>query len=159
MTGGGGITPDVKFPEVKNNHFQDELLSKYVFFNFAQKYGQQHKVSHDFQVDDPVLQQFRQFLTEDKVPFTEQELNENLDWIKMNIKSELFVGEFGQQEGLRVRAEADPQVTKALDLLPQAKALAENARRIIAQRGNANSPAAHSAVAQQQQQQAQPPNQ
>ena len=149
VTGGGGITPDVKFPDNKNNRFQDELLSKYAFFNFAQRYGQQHKVSHDFQIDDQVLQGFRQFLTEEKIPFTEQQLNEVSDWVKMNIKSELFVAEFGQQEGLKVRAEADPQVSKALDLLPQAKSLAENARKIIAQRANGGSPS-RSAVAQQQ---------
>ncbi len=155
VVGGGGITPDVKLPDVKNNRFQDELLAKYVIFNFAQHYGQQHKITRDFQVDDQVMQAFRQFLTDEKIPYTEPQLTEVSDWLKMLIKSELFVAEFGQQEGLKVRAETDPQVTKALDLLPQAKQLAENARRIIAQRGNANSPAARSAVAQQQ---PQPPN-
>src|ERR1051326_8533452 len=155
VTGGGGITPDVKVADIKNNRFQDELLSKYAFFNFAQRYGQQHKVGHDFQIDDQVMQSFRQFLTEEKIPFTEQQLNEVSDWAKMNIKSELFVAEFGQQEGLKVRAEADPQVSKALDLLPQAKSLAENARKIIAQRANGTSPA-RSAVAQQQPQQPNP---
>ena len=60
----------------------------------------------------------------------------NADWIKSNIKSELFISEFGQQEGLRVRAETDPQVLKALDLLPQAKALADNARKIVAEHQN-----------------------
>jgi len=150
VTGGGGITPDVKLADTKNNHFQDELLSKYAFFNFAQRYGQQHKVNKDFQIDDQTMQAFRQFLNEEKIPFNEQELNEVSDWVKMNIKSELFVAEFGQQEGLKVRAEADPQVNKALDLLPQAKTLAENARKIIAERGSANNPAAKSAMAQQQ---------
>jgi hypothetical protein len=29
----------------------------------------------------------------------------------------IYAGEFGQQEGLRVRAEADPQVVKALELI------------------------------------------
>lgn len=44
---------------------------------------------------------------------------------------------FGQEEGLKVRAESDPEVVKALDLLPQAKALAENAKRIVAERTSA----------------------
>ena len=35
---------------------------------------------------------------------------------------------FGQEEGLKVRAESDPEVLKALELLPQAKALADNAK-------------------------------
>jgi hypothetical protein len=38
---------------------------------------------------------------------------------------------------MRVHAETDPEVQKALDLMPQAKALAENAKKVIAQRNNA----------------------
>jgi hypothetical protein len=48
----------------------------------------------------------------------------------------LFISQFGQEEGLRVQAESDPNVTKALDLLPQAKQLAENARKIVAEHSN-----------------------
>ena len=62
---------------------------------------------------------------------------ENSDWIKSSIKAELFINEFGQQEGMKAHAESDPAVAKALDLLPQAKQLADNAKRIIAQRNNA----------------------
>ena len=54
--------------------------------------------------------------------------------MRSNIKSEIFVDAFGQEEGLKVRAETDPEVIKALDLLPQAKALADNARKIVAER-------------------------
>ena len=35
--------------------------------------------------------------------------------------------------GLKVRAESDPEVVKGLELLPQAKALAENAKKIVAE--------------------------
>jgi carboxyl-terminal processing protease len=135
--GGGGITPDVKLPAIKSNKFQDSLLQHYAFFNFAKRYVVNHKVAHDFTVDDIVMQDFRKFLDEEKIPFTEGELIENQDWLRSNIKSELFVDAFGQEEGLKVRAETDPEVMKALDLLPQARALAENARRIIAERNSA----------------------
>jgi hypothetical protein len=37
-----------------------------------------------------------------------------------------------------VKEEADPLVLKALDLMPEAKQLAENARRIVAERNNAH---------------------
>ena len=36
-----------------------------------------------------------------------------------------------------MRAESDPQVIKALDLLPRARALAENAKKIVAERNAA----------------------
>src|SRR6476659_200652 len=134
--GGGGITPDVKIAAVKSNHFQDSLLQHYAFFNFAKHYAVTHKPGKGFEVDDVVLQDFRKFLDEEKVAYTEAELLENDAWVRSSIKSEIFVDVFGQEEGLKVRAETDPQVTKALDLLPQAKQLAENARRIVAERGS-----------------------
>jgi carboxyl-terminal processing protease len=87
-------------------------------------------------VDEGVLQEFRHYLDDQKVPYTEGELAENLDWVKSNIKTELFISQFGQEEGLRVQAESDPNVIKALDLLPQAKQLAENARKVVAEHSN-----------------------
>ncbi len=135
--GGGGIMPDVKIPNEKTNKFEDTLLEKYAFFNFAKHYVINHQVTKQFEVDEAVMQEFRQFLDEQKIAFTEADLAENSDWIKSNIKAELFINEFGQQEGKRVHAESDPEVQKALDLLPQAKQLADNAKKVIAQRNNA----------------------
>jgi carboxyl-terminal processing protease len=60
-----------------------------------------------------------------------------MDYLKSNIKTEIFISEFGQEEGLRVRAESDPQVMAALNQLPKAKELAENAKKILAQRAAA----------------------
>ncbi|MGH9576026.1 MAG: S41 family peptidase, partial [Terriglobales bacterium] len=133
--GGGGITPDVKLPAQRSNRFQDTLLQRYAFFNFAKHYLISRHVPRNLEVDDVVLQEFRRFLDEQKIPYTEGELIEADSWLRSNIKVELFIAEFGHQEGLRVRAETDPQVVKALDLLPMAKELAENARKVIAERG------------------------
>ncbi|MBI2678786.1 MAG: S41 family peptidase [Candidatus Koribacter versatilis] len=132
--GGGGISPDVKLAQLKTNRFQDQLLQNYAFFNFAKHYLIGKRAGKDFQVDEAVMQEFRRFLDSQKVPFTEAELMESNDWIRSNIKGEIFISEFGQQEGQRVRAEDDPQVLKALELLPKAKELAENAKKVIAER-------------------------
>ena len=59
---------------------------------------------------------------------------QNDEWVKRNIKTELFISQFGRESGLRVNAEEDPEVQKALDMLPQARALQENAKKIIAAR-------------------------
>ncbi len=132
--GGGGITPDVPIPQVKSNHFQDTLLQHYAFFNFAKHYVVTHHPTKSFEVDDATMQEFHKFLDEEKVPYTEAELVQNNDWIRSSIKSEIFVDAFGEEEGLKVRAENDPEIIKGLELLPQAKQLAENARKIIAER-------------------------
>jgi carboxyl-terminal processing protease len=144
--GGGGISPDVKIPNPKTNKFEDTLLEKYAFFNFAKHYVINHKVGKDFEVDEAVMQEFRKFLDEQKIPFTEADLAQNSDWIRSNIKAELFINEFGQQEGMKVHAEQDPEVEKALDLLPQAKQLADNAKKVIAQRNSARLTAQQSEV-------------
>src|SRR6476659_7150652 len=135
--GGGGITPDVKIDPIKSNHFQDSLLQHYAFFNFAKHYANTHHITKGFQVDDDVLQEFRKSLDADKIPYTEADLVQNNDWVRSNIKSEIFVDAFGQEEGLKVKAETDPEVLRGLDLLPQAHQLAENARKIVAERNSA----------------------
>jgi len=137
--GGGGITPDVKLPPVKSNHFQDTLLQHYAFFNFAKHYMVNHHPDEKtFVVDDALLQEFRKFMDSEIVPYTEAELAQNDTWVRSNIKSEIFIDAFSQDEGLKVRAEDDPEVIKALELLPQAKALSDNARRIVAERSSAH---------------------
>jgi carboxyl-terminal processing protease len=141
--GGGGITPDEKIPTPKPNKFQNLLYQKYAFFNFAKHYLTNRHVDHNFVVNDVVMQEFRKYLEAQKIEFTEAELVEVDEWLRSNIKSEIFISEFGQQEGLKARAEADPEILKALDLLPKAKELAEGARKIIAERngvrlGNSN---------------------
>src|SRR6202522_551334 len=135
--GGGGITPDVKLDPIKSTPFQDSLLQHYAFFNYAKHYMVNHHPTKSFEVDDATMQDFRKFLDTEKIPFTEAELLQNNDWVRSSIKSEIFVNAFGQEEGLKVRAEADSEVLKALDLLPQAKQLAENARHVVAQRASA----------------------
>jgi len=137
MFGGGGITPDVKVPPFKTTHFEDSLLVKYAFFNFAKHYLGNRHVDKNFEVNDAVMQDFRKFLDSQKIPFTEAELVEGQDFIKSSIKTDIFISEFGQEEGLRVRAESDPQVVAALNQLSKAKELAENAKKILAQRAAA----------------------
>ena len=70
--GGGGITPDEKIDTPQSNHFQDELLYKDVFFNFAPVYVSTHTVDKNFQVDDAVMAEFKKFLTSQNVDWTER---------------------------------------------------------------------------------------
>jgi carboxyl-terminal processing protease len=135
--GGGGITPDVKYDGPKPNQFQDTLLQNYAFFNFAERYVIGKHIEKNFEVDNSVMQQFREFLDSQKIKYTPAELAQNDAWVRARIKSEIFVSEFGQQAGLQVSAEADPEVTKALDLMPQAKALAESAKKFLAEKAAA----------------------
>jgi carboxyl-terminal processing protease len=124
--GGGGITPDEKLPDVKDNAFQIALLQHYAFFDFTKHYLAGHTVSRDLVVDDALLQQFKAFLKTQKVETTDADFTTNVDWVKSNIKAELFTSQFGQSTGLQVRAESDPQILKALTFMPEAQALEEH---------------------------------
>jgi carboxyl-terminal processing protease len=94
-------------------------------------------VDKTFEVSDAVMQDFRKFLDSQKIPYTEADLAEGQEWIKSSIKAEIFTSEFGQEEGLKVRAQTDPQVMAALNQLGKAKELAENAKRVVAERAAA----------------------
>jgi len=126
--GGGGITPDEKIEVPELNRFQQSLYQHYVFVNsgvgnFTKHYLANHTVNKDLVVDDSMMQQFKAFLKTNQVDYTEQDIANVSDWIKANLKAELFTAQFGQLEGLRVRVETDPQISKAITFLPEALAL------------------------------------
>jgi len=70
------------------------LLQHYVFFNFAKRYVVSHHPSKNFEVDDATMQDFRKSLEEANVAYTQADLVDNNDWIRSNIKAEIFVGRF-----------------------------------------------------------------
>jgi carboxyl-terminal processing protease len=134
--GGGGITPDVKIPATKLNPFQQLLVERFVFFDFSNHYLVNHTVTKDFTVDDKVMHDFENYLTEKHIPWTAQQVAGVHGWIDMSIKSELFTSSFGQKSGMKVRADWDPAIAKAVSLIPQAEALQVNAQKAIALRAS-----------------------
>jgi carboxyl-terminal processing protease len=148
--GGGGITPDEKVEAPKSNDFQDELIYKAAFFHFAAHYLANRSVDKNFQVDDAVLGDFKQFLTAQNIPWTDKDINEVSDWIKVSIRQYIMTSQFGQLQGLRAMADWDPSIQKALTFLPEAQALEDNAHKVLAQKAEArNASATGSAAAQQ----------
>jgi carboxyl-terminal processing protease len=135
--GGGGITPDEKIEATKSNHFQEVMLINAAFFHFAPRYLANRTVDKDFKVDDAVLAEFKQFLTSKNIAFTEKDINENSDWLKVSIKEKIMTSQFGQLQGLRTMADWDPEIQKALSFLPEAQALEDNAHKVLAQKAQA----------------------
>jgi carboxyl-terminal processing protease len=108
---------------LKSDHFQDVTLQHYAFFNFSKRYLSTHTISKDMQVDDALLQQFKDYLKTEKIETTDKDFADNLDWTKAMLKKELFTSQFGQTLGNEVITEWDPQVQKALTFMPEALAL------------------------------------
>jgi carboxyl-terminal processing protease len=145
VTGGGGITPDIIVTAPKLNKFQQLLLQSDALFpaetgvgGFTRYYmGTKPAITRDFEVDDNLMMSFRQFLAKKNVRYAEADFAENMDWTKRKIKQEVFMSAFGQQEGFKVLLEGDNQVRAAVDAIPQARALYQNVKKIIAQRSGA----------------------
>ena len=136
--GGGGITPDEKIEEPKSTAFEDELSFRYACFHFAPVFLANHTVDKNFKVDDAVLADFKQFLTSQNIPWTEKDITDNLDWLKINIKSYIFGSQYGELVRLRTISDWDPEIEKALSYLPEAQALENNAQKVLAEKAQAH---------------------
>ena len=143
--GGGGITPDVVAPAPKPSEFQTLLMARGVFFptsqgvgDFVRYYlGTKPTITKDFTTDDAVIGQLQKFLDQQHVEYTQAEIQQNLSWLKWEIKREVFTTLFGLNAGYKVQLEDDTQLDKAIASLPQAKALYASARKILAQKSSA----------------------
>jgi carboxyl-terminal processing protease len=140
--GGGGITPDIAVATPKLNDFEQLLLARGVFYPFPQSVGDfarfylgtKPDVTKDFQVDASVIEQLKKYLDQQDIKYSAADIQDNLPWLKWEIKREVFTSVFGLNEGYWVELQNDPQLDKAETLIPQAKALYQNARKIVAER-------------------------
>ena len=133
--GGGGVTPDYIVEEPKITDFQNMLAGKYAFYTFVRDFlAKNPQLDQSFQVSDALADQFKQHITKRGLQFTEKDFQDNKDYIKRAIKYEIFYNRFGVSDAARVLLEGDPQVSKAIDLIPEAKDLASKARRQLAEK-------------------------
>jgi carboxyl-terminal processing protease len=143
--GGGGITPDDVVAAPKPDDFQTNLLRRGVFYSdpqgvgdFTRFYlGEKPEVTKDFVTNDDVIREFKKYLDKEKIKYTDADIAANLIWLKWQIKREVFTSVFGLTDGYKVELQDDPQLDKAIEMMPQAKALYSNARKILAERESA----------------------
>ena len=151
--GGGGITPDIIEAARTLNRFEGLLRSKDVFFQYAQRLtsgevpsaqdfklpevvnenarparGKNEVPVSGFAITEEILNDFRQFLRERNIEFTEEDISANADYIKRQIRQGVFTSHFGIQEGFKISVEGDNQVQKALTEMPAAKTLMTSGR-------------------------------
>ena len=145
VLGGGGITPDIEEPAREPNRVEALLSAKRAFFEYARRLTSgQVPVASDFklplkneevsvlstQVPEPIpnleitraiLEDFKEYLRGRSIDFKESDIQENIDFIKRGIKQEVYTSFFGRQEGFKIAIQADRQIKKALEVLPEAK--------------------------------------
>jgi carboxyl-terminal processing protease len=142
--GGGGITPDVIEKTRDANRFEGRLAAKDVFFQYArrltngevpsavnfksQDQEKNLKSMPSLEITDSILADFKSFLQDRQIEFTDEDIQKNVDFIKRRVRQEVFTSRFGLQEGFRIAIQGDTQILKALEVMPEAKLLMTSGR-------------------------------
>ena len=133
--GGGGITPD----EVYKTPALDSLevpLYRSGLFNFSRSYFAAHGpvLMKGWMPDAAVLEELHDYLLKNGYNFTEAEFTRDHDWIKRYLAREMYVYAFNKDESDRMFIMTDPEVEKAVEAMPKAEALVQNAKKIVVER-------------------------
>jgi carboxyl-terminal processing protease len=133
--GGGGITPDETYKTQPMDRLQSQLYRNGLF-NFSRTYFATHSthLAAGWKPGEQVLDDLHDYLLKNNYKFTLQDWAMDQEWIERFLTREMYVWAFNKDESDRVFAQMDPEVAQAVDSLPKAATLAENARKIIGQR-------------------------
>ena len=134
--GGDGIAPDEKYVPPKLDRFQVAVARKWAIFNFVSRYLGTHdaKLTKGWEPDHNIVEEFHQFLLEQHVPFTEAEFAQDQDWLKLELKREMYSSALSIDDARRLAVETDPEVARAVESMPKARALLDHVKRVMAQR-------------------------
>jgi carboxyl-terminal processing protease len=92
------------------------------------QYGRNPKAT-DFAITDRVIDAFRTYLrTHAENNLQPAQIDEELEFTKLRLRQEIITAAFSNDAGARVLLDSDTQVLRALEALPDAKRLADNAR-------------------------------
>ena len=142
--GGGGITPDIEIKEPAFTPARARIAEAAFLFTRQLaagilpaleaykvdkvQYGKNAKAG-DYPITDRVLDAFRSFVaTQPELHILPAQIDEELEFTKLRLRQEIITAAFSNDAGARILLESDVQVLRALDALPDAKRLADNAR-------------------------------
>jgi carboxyl-terminal processing protease len=142
--GGGGITPDIEVKEPVFTPTRARIAE--AVFHFTRQlsagvlpglesykvekvqYGKNAKAG-DYPITDRVLEAFRNFVTaQPDFHVLPAHIDEELEFTKLRLRQEIITAAFSNDAGARILLDSDVQVLRALEALPDAKRLADNAR-------------------------------
>ncbi len=137
--GGRGIEPDLKAPPLLFTPLRARINEAAFFFVRQLAAGQiksfesyktekqnynQTVAPNDFQINDKLVDAFRQFAARDAANgLTVENINSQIDHAKSRLREEIATANYSTEAGQQVLLETDPQVLKALDAVAEAKKL------------------------------------
>jgi carboxyl-terminal processing protease len=153
--GGDGITPDYCVEGSTAAKFVGRLFARQAFLSFSRSYASSetaagaqisgtgsrpetlstkvHLVGRDFQADDKVLADFRKFLDAQKITYSAADFDANREAVARQITDQVLWQAFGEGEARKRSVSWDPQIRRALELIPRAETLLHDPQRFIAQ--------------------------
>jgi hypothetical protein len=91
-------------------------------------------IGKDFAADEKLLADFTAYLDEAKIAYTPEEIAQHREDVQRRITEEVLRQSFGEGAARRRTLAWDPQVQKALALVPKAEQLLRDPRAFIAAR-------------------------
>jgi carboxyl-terminal processing protease len=130
--GGGGITPDIEIKSKRISKLTSELNFKRLFFEFGSEYAAKYQdqkrdfsnFKNNFQVDEKIINEFRRFIESKNILIQEKEFQEDIDYIKLIIKSEIAQFLWDREHYYQIRILGDEQVQEALKHFEKAAKIA-----------------------------------
>ncbi|MEM9293557.1 MAG: S41 family peptidase [Acidobacteriota bacterium] len=138
--GGGGITPDVVAGPDHLNGFQVKLRSRNSFFDFSVDYTSRNAILNEsWEPSEEVLAEFQQWLVRENIASQEEidegfTLPETLDYVRLNLRAEVFNSRFGQEAWHRALASGDKVIQAGLDQFVPAQELLQARRELKSSR-------------------------
>ena len=122
--GGGGITPDVKLPGPTETALFRAMRESRAFERYAERLADELKPLPDrWDLDDQTLAGFRRFVQSERIEIDESEFQLSLAQVRRALKAAIYTVAVDLDAGEQVLAELDPDIRRAVDLMPQAEEL------------------------------------
>ena len=142
--GGGGITPDIEARPLTATSARGRLVEAAFYFTRLLAAGkvaglESYRIDKviydraakatDFPITDRVVEAFRNYVRKEQAQHLQPaQLEAEIDFVKLRLRQEVITAAFGADSGQRIMLESDPQALRAINVLPDAKRLAESVR-------------------------------
>ena len=143
--GGGGIAPDIKVTGPNGSALRNLIFGATFEFSRHLVAGQfpglrEYRVDRidydhvfrgdEYRITEKAIEAFRQFVAEreKEFPLTDAQITANIDFIRARIREEVLTAAYGTEVGNQFFLLGDAVTQRAIDSLPAARELAENAR-------------------------------
>lgn len=141
LYGGRGIEPDVRVAPLEFNTLRFRINDA-AFYFVRQLVGgkvpgfENYKVdrqsqsltiaSNSLQITDKLFDAFRNFTIADKASgLSAENINSQIDFAKTRLRQELATANYSNEAGIQVLLEVDPQILKAIEVMPEARKMLE----------------------------------